>query len=411
MNILLINHYAGSDELGMEFRPFYMGREWVKQGHDVTILAATFSHLRKKNPVIEEDFTEQYVEGIRYLWVKSPEYQSNNYKRLINIMTFYNKVKYKVKMLANKYKPDIVIGSSTYPHDMHLVTRIAKLSGAKTIFELHDLWPATMVYVHGFSENNPLTKWIGKAEKYAYRSADAVVSIGSNVNIRMDELGIEKKPYFHIPNGIVIDGSSKEDAPPANIVEIVKKLREDGKFITMYLGGFAVANALEELIDSADYLEGNQVILIVGDGMKKTEYMNRVSASSKDKIIFVPPVNKTQVRQTLQLADCFYIGAKKSPLYRYGVGMNKIFDYMYAAKPILFGIESPTNPMSEADCGLKIEAANPRAIAEGIKILSKTPKMRLEQMGQNAYNYAIDNYDYKKISRQFVCVMEQLLDK
>ena len=31
MNILLINHYAGSDYHGMEFRPYYMGREWKSQ--------------------------------------------------------------------------------------------------------------------------------------------------------------------------------------------------------------------------------------------------------------------------------------------------------------------------------------------------------------------------------------------
>lgn len=38
MNILLINHYAGSPELGMEFRPYYMAKEWVKAGHQVLIV-------------------------------------------------------------------------------------------------------------------------------------------------------------------------------------------------------------------------------------------------------------------------------------------------------------------------------------------------------------------------------------
>ena len=42
MNILLINHYAGSSYYGMEFRPYYMARKWVKQGHNVTILGASF---------------------------------------------------------------------------------------------------------------------------------------------------------------------------------------------------------------------------------------------------------------------------------------------------------------------------------------------------------------------------------
>ena len=47
MNILLINHYAGSPELGMEFRPYYMAKEWVKAGHQVLIVGGSFSHSRK----------------------------------------------------------------------------------------------------------------------------------------------------------------------------------------------------------------------------------------------------------------------------------------------------------------------------------------------------------------------------
>ena len=50
MNILLINHYAGSPEMGMEFRPYYFARKWVELGHEVSVLAADYSHLRRVNP-------------------------------------------------------------------------------------------------------------------------------------------------------------------------------------------------------------------------------------------------------------------------------------------------------------------------------------------------------------------------
>ena len=50
MNILIINHYAGSPEMGMEFRPYYLAREWQKLGHKVLIVGGTYSHLRKKQP-------------------------------------------------------------------------------------------------------------------------------------------------------------------------------------------------------------------------------------------------------------------------------------------------------------------------------------------------------------------------
>ena len=37
MNILYIDHYAGSPEMGMEFRPYYFAREWEKLGHGVRV--------------------------------------------------------------------------------------------------------------------------------------------------------------------------------------------------------------------------------------------------------------------------------------------------------------------------------------------------------------------------------------
>jgi len=48
VNILLINHYAGSRNHGMEYRPYYLSREWVRLGHNVTVVAASFSHLRTR---------------------------------------------------------------------------------------------------------------------------------------------------------------------------------------------------------------------------------------------------------------------------------------------------------------------------------------------------------------------------
>ena len=61
MNILYIDHYAGSLTMGMEFRPYYFTREWVKLGHKVSIIAGDYSHLRKKNPNVERDFQHENI--------------------------------------------------------------------------------------------------------------------------------------------------------------------------------------------------------------------------------------------------------------------------------------------------------------------------------------------------------------
>ena len=124
MNILLINHYAGSPDMGMEFRPYYMAREWVKLGHKVVIIAGDYSHLRRKNPSASHDFTGEKIDGIYYYWVKTGRYEGNGVKRALSMARFTGKLWLKAKWIARKFRPDAIITSSTYPIDTYAGQRI-----------------------------------------------------------------------------------------------------------------------------------------------------------------------------------------------------------------------------------------------------------------------------------------------
>ena len=64
MKILLLNHYAGSPIHGMEYRPFYLAKEWLELGHDVTVVGASFSHLRSKQPDTDGLLTRSEIDGV-----------------------------------------------------------------------------------------------------------------------------------------------------------------------------------------------------------------------------------------------------------------------------------------------------------------------------------------------------------
>lgn len=72
MNILLINHYAGSIRHGMEYRPYYFAREWVRQGHRVHIVAGSYSHLRKHNVEPGGAAKTEEIDGITYTLLRMP---------------------------------------------------------------------------------------------------------------------------------------------------------------------------------------------------------------------------------------------------------------------------------------------------------------------------------------------------
>ncbi len=127
--ILYIEHYAGSPEMGMEFRPYYLSREWVKMGYRVDILAADFSHLRIKNPCITHDFQEEVIDGVHYHWIHTRTYDGNGVARAITMVQFVGKIWINAKRIAKRFKPDVIITSSTYPLDTYAGQRIKKYSG------------------------------------------------------------------------------------------------------------------------------------------------------------------------------------------------------------------------------------------------------------------------------------------
>ena len=155
MNILYIDHYAGSPEMGMEYRPYYLSKEWVNMGHNVTIIAGDYSHLRNNNPSVKKDFEEKTIDGINYVWLITGRYEGNGVKRALTMERFVRKLLLNVKMIAKKYKPDVVISSSTYPLDTYPAQKIAKIAKAKYIHEVHDMWPSTLYEVGGMSKKHP----------------------------------------------------------------------------------------------------------------------------------------------------------------------------------------------------------------------------------------------------------------
>jgi len=172
MRIMLINQYAGSPSLGMEFRPHSMARAWRNLGHHVLIVTGSYSHLRNAQPLrgIRE------VDGINYLTVGTPTYHNNGAGRLANIAWFRSRLFSRASELAT-WQPDVVIASSTHPMDVRPAAKIAKRAGAKFVFEVHDLWPLTPMLAAGVSARHPVIRWMQREEDFGYSVADLVVSL------------------------------------------------------------------------------------------------------------------------------------------------------------------------------------------------------------------------------------------
>ena len=406
MNILLINHYAGSDYHGMEFRPFYMAREWKKKGHNVTILGADFSHLRKNNPVIEKDFQEEVIDGITYVWVKTPKYQGNGVGRIKNISTFMWKLRMNYKMVADKYKPDAVIASSTYPLDIYPAHRIAKRCNAKLCFEIHDLWPLSPMEIGGFSEKNPAIIVLQRAEDFAFKNSDVIVSILPDADKHIKERGFSTDKFVYVPNGILT--GEKNEAPMESTIERLQELKDEGYFLVGYTGNHSPANVLDTMIDAAKKTTDEKVkYVLVGKGNVKNELIEYAKANNVTNVEFLDPVLKDNMDNVLNLLDIGYIGLKKRNLFNYGVSPNKLFDYMMAARPVIYAVEASNDPVSDCNCGISVPAENPDAVVDAvmkIKNLSEEEKIR---MGKNGKDYVLANHMYEGLADKFLNALKK----
>jgi glycosyltransferase involved in cell wall biosynthesis len=402
MNILLINHYAGSKSHGMEFRPFYMAREWVRAGHNVKIIAASYSHIRAKRPVVKTNPLDEKIEGIQYRWYLTPTYHGNGLGRVKNMLSFIFQIWKDTNRIAVEFKPNVVIASSTYPMDIWSAKRIANLSKAKLIFEVHDLWPLSPIELGGMSKWHPFIMCVQIAEDYAYKHADKVVCMLPKALPYMQSRGMNPNKFAYIPNGI--DDSEWLNPIPldTDFRQKINALRNQQLPIIGYAGTHGLANALDTLLDAAKLLVGKANIVMVGTGPARAKLLERVSQENISNVLMLPAIDKKMIPSFLASIDIAYIGWHLNPLYRFGISPNKLMDYMMASKPIIHAVVAGNDPVADAKCGFTVPPNQPDAISDAvIKISSLSLADRLE-MGNRGRTYILKNQTYKVLAHRFL---------
>lgn len=401
MNILYINHYAGSPELGMEFRPYYLSREWVKMGHKVSIIAGDYSHLRIKNPKVKRNYKRQVIDGINYLWIRTGEYEGNGVKRALTMFRFVGKLWIDSQKISNKLKPDVVIASSTYPLDTYAAQRIAKYSGAKVIHEVHDMWPITLIELGGMKKTNPFVIMMQIAENSFCKHSDYVVSLLCAAKDYFIMHGMAPRKFKNVMNGVVIEEWEKPEQLPDEHYEVLNCLHEENKFIICFFGSITKSYAIDYLIDAMTMLNNKNVALvIVGEGNQKQELIEKTSGNNN--IYFLNKISKMAIPSLMDKIDCCYVGALHNDMFRFGICMNKLFDSMMSGKPILYAVDAPNNFIKDYSCGISVEAENADALADGI---NKLINMSIEErniMGKNGRRAVLDNFTYEKLAKKFV---------
>ena len=396
-HVWILNHYAQTPKGAGGTRHYSLARHLPAFGWKATVIAANTPYLGQA--LRNEDSVSPFAIGQdepAFLWINSPSYQGNGFGRMRNIL-HYSLQALRPTMHRMIERPDVIIGSSVHP--------LAALSGALLsirfripfVFEVRDLWPETLIAMGRLTRYGPTAIIMRMIERWLYRHADRIVTLLPRADDYIASMGICRDKVVWIPNGVEPESVAPSPTLPGRCSDIGVR-----PFTIMYFGAHGLANGLHTLLEAfllLRELEGHSVptiqLRLIGDGPHKMRLQSFAREHALTNVSFEPPVTKDAIPSLAAEADAFVICVRKLPeLYRFGISMNKIYDYLAAARPIVIASDAANNPITEANAGFAVPAESPHELAEAILRLAALDRGQRSRMGENARTYVLNHNSF-----------------
>jgi glycosyltransferase involved in cell wall biosynthesis len=393
--IWILNHHAS----GNGDRHDEIAKQFTKLGIEVVIIASSYKHAELKYAYDDKWIVQDFQNGLKYIWLHTtPAYQRNGLKRILNMVSYMNMVKRYSKVWYKDFgKPDVIIGSSVHPFAWEAAYWLSKKTKAAFYAEVRDLWPLSLIEVQGLTPRHPLVLFFGMLEKRAYRRAKKIItSMPYAYKYISETLKFPREKTIWIPNGL---DTEKVDNSLNNFevklpYELNKFLEEN--WCTVYTGSLVESECIDYILDSAEILQnrGNDIIkfAIVGNGRLKKQLREEVKKRNLRNVRFFDRVSKEQVSKVVNKAKVCLAAVGNLPLYKYGLSMNKLNDYLYSGNPTIF-VCDVDNVVSISGGGISLPYGNREIYANSIENLFKMSENEREIISNRGIKTIKEEYD------------------
>ena len=355
----------------------------------------------------KEKIKEVPSDGIPYVFINCVKYQGNGVRRILNILEFAYKLPTVCKTLV---QPDVLIATSFDPISCFQGIQYAKKHNIKAIAEIADLWPETLIAYGKAKAKNPIVRLLRALEKKIYVQSDAIVYTMEGAYdyiIEQNWTGIvPKKKVKGINNGIDL---SVFDFNRKTYLVNDSDLLCENKFNVVYTGAIRAVNNLGILLDAAKKIKDPNIqILVWGEGDELDGLKERCIKERITNVKFKGKVEKKYVPFITEKADLNILHNTETPIMRFGLSLNKMFDYLAAGKPILVDFHGNYNPVLDFGAGVETKSNLPEDIAEGIERVAHMNTKDRKELGIAARK-AAERYDFKFLSKELNDLIESLL--
>ena len=399
--VWILNHYAQEPGGPGGTRHYSLARHLLDSNWRSVVIAASTEHNTGRQRLLAHENTRlETFNGVLFLWVRTPEYKGNCIARIKNMLA-YSWKSWLPATTRQLPRPDVVIGSSVHPFAAVAGLLLARRFRVPFVFEVRDLWPQTLIDMGKLSSAGIPARLMKSLEKWLNRNAARIIVLLPCAQNYLVPLGVEKNRIVYIPNGVEVG----EIPIPAN---------QRSAFTLMYFGAHGHANGLETLLLSMKILaqqgrEGGLRLRMIGDGAQRRSLIVMANQLGLLNVSFEGAVSKSEIPNLAAQADAFIISVLDLPnLYRFGVSMNKLFDYLAANRPIILAGNIPQNPVAESNSGITVAPNNPEELANAIATLASLPISERTRMGAAGFEFVKANHSFALLAKRLALVLDDV---
>lgn len=394
MNILYIHQHFKTPREPGGTRSYWIARELLRHGHQVTMIAASPNSAQKRVAV--------EIDGIKVVYLN--EKYNQDMSIAMRLKAFLGFVWKSIQEARRQSDIDLVIATST-PLTVGIPALYMKwFKRVPYVFEVRDLWPEVPIQMGAF--DNPLivksTRWF---EKKVYVHAEHVIALSPGMQEGVIKY-IPTQKTSMIPNMAKIDEFWPRDKNRTLENELGLN---PNSFKVIHFGSLGLANGVETILESAKIMKDDSSVefLFVGGGATEKNLIDECSQHQLDNVKFLGRFPMKDTSEIVNLSDVSIVSFKDLPIL-YTNSPNKLFDSLSAGKPVIVNSAGWTKDMvEEHNCGLYVNPNIPQDLVEKIRFLKQNPRV-VKNMGENARKLAERRYDKSILSKQFVNVINSL---
>lgn len=333
MKILFITDNFPPEVNAPATRTFAHCKEWVKDDVEVTVItcAPNFPFGKVYDGYKNRLYQTEMIEGIKVIRVWS--YIAEN-KGFIRRTLDYISFAFSSFLVGLFIKTDVIIATSPQFFTTWSASMLSILKRRPWIFELRDIWPASIRTV-GALKQEGILDFFEKIEIFLYHNADGIVAVTKSFKEELVSRGIDPNKIDVITNGADLSLYNIEDKDQS----LLSKLGLNDKFIIGYLGTHGMAHSLDFVVNAIAEIEDEEIhFLFIGNGAEKKNIMEIADKLALKNITFLDSVPKQETPRYLSIIDVSLSSLKKSDVFK-GVIPSKIFEAAAMNIPILLGVE------------------------------------------------------------------------